>query len=127
MERVLQRRVNLHNRNRGWLFQCRWGVRLKFGRYDTAFRALIDLAREQHDGLLPDAVETGDFSLWKSPRRGGVLETTNQDDSEKVIELINRWCKKEAAKGSEVGLSMHQVYMQVRSTLPVMLKFSKAL
>jgi hypothetical protein len=92
----------------------------------TAFRAFIDSAREQHEGLLPDAVETGDFSLWRSPRRGAMLETTNQDVSEKVIELINRWHKKEAAKGSEAGLPMCQVYRQVRSTLPVMLKFSKA-
>jgi hypothetical protein len=56
-----------------------------------------------------------------------VLETTNQDVSEKVIELVNRWRKKEAAKGSEPGLLMRQVYTQVRSTLPTMLKFSKAL
>ena len=46
---------------------------------------------------------------------------------EKFIKLINHWCKKEAAKGSEAGLAMRQVYTQVRSTLPKMLKFSKAL
>jgi hypothetical protein len=46
--------------------------------------------------------------------------------AEKVIELINRWCKKEAAKELEAGLPMRQVYTQVRSTLPIMLKFSKA-
>jgi hypothetical protein len=52
---------------------------------------------------------------------------TNQDVSEKVIELINRQRKKEAAKGLKVGLPKRQVYTQVRSTLPMMLKFSKAL
>jgi hypothetical protein len=55
------------------------------------------------------------------------LEITNQDVAEKVIELINRWRKKEAANGLEVGLPMRQVYMQVRVTLPTMFKFSKAL
>jgi hypothetical protein len=40
MERALHHRVNLHNRNRGWLFQCRRGVCLKFGRYDTACAAM---------------------------------------------------------------------------------------
>jgi hypothetical protein len=59
---------------------------------------------------VPVAVETGDFSLWRSPRQGAVLETTNQDVSEKVIELINQWRKKEGAKGSEAGLAMRQVY-----------------
>jgi hypothetical protein len=99
------------------------------GQYDALYRALVlvDQARERHPRLLPEAVETDDFSLWRSPRIGAVLETTNQDVSEKVIELINRWCKKEAAKGSEAGLAMRQVYTQVRSTLPTMLKFSKAL
>ena len=127
MERALHRRVNLHNRESGWFFQNQQGVRRKFGQYDGPFRALVDQARKRHPRLLPEAVETEDFSLWRSPRRGAVLETTNQDVSEKVIELINRWRKKEAAKGSEAGLAMRQVYTQVRSTLPTMLKFSKAL
>jgi hypothetical protein len=100
---------------------------VKFGRYGALFRALVDQAQERHPRLIPEAVETKDFSLWRSPRRGGVPETTNQDVSEKVIKLINRWHKKEAAKGSEAGLAMRQVYTQVRSTLPTMLKYSKEL
>ncbi len=52
-------------------------------------------------------VDTSDFSLWRSPRQGAVLETTNQDVAEKVIEPVNRWRTKEVAKGSlkRVGLS----------------------
>jgi hypothetical protein len=76
---------------------------------------------------LLEVVETGDFSLWRSPRRGAVLETTNQDVLEKVIDLINHWHKKEGTKGSEPGLPMQQVYTQVKRSLPTMLKFSKAL
>ncbi len=34
----------------------------------------------------------------------------------KVIKLVNHWRKKEAAKGSEPGLPMHQVYTQVKCT-----------
>jgi hypothetical protein len=127
MERALHRRVNLHNRDIGWLFQNRGGgVRTKFGRYDARFRALIDQVWERHPRLLPEVVDTSDFSLWRSPRQGAVLETTNQDVAEKVIELVNRWHMKEVAKGSEAGLLMRQVYTQDRSTLPTMLKFSKA-
>ena len=125
--RALNRRVYCQGRSKGWLFQNKQGIRLKFGRYDPTFRELIDAARALQPSLLPDIVETGDYSLWRSPRRGAVLETTNQDVSEKVIELVNRWRKKEAAKGSEPGLPMRQIYTQVRSTLPTMLKFSKAL
>jgi hypothetical protein len=127
MERTLHRRVNVQRRTKGWLFQCPRGVRSKFGQYDNTFRLLIDLARDRHERLVPVVVETGDFSLWRSPRRGAVLEMTNQDVSEKVIELINRWRKKEGAKGLEVGLAMRQVYTQVKRTLPTMLRYSKAL
>ncbi len=55
------------------------------------------------------------------------METTNQDVAEKVIKLVNSWRKMEVAKGAEAGLPMRQVYTQVRSTLPTMLKFSKVL
>ena len=88
---------------------------------------MLDAASEEDCKLLPEVVETGDFSLWRSPRWGAVLETMNQDVSKKVIKLINWWRKKEAAKGSEAGLPMQQVYTQVRSTVKTMLKFSKAL
>ncbi len=127
MERALHRQVHLQNQTSDWLFQNRRGVRLKFGIYNHVFRALVDIARELHFRLLPEVVETGDFSLWRPPRRGAVLETMNQDVVEKVIELVNRWRKKEAAKGSKAGLPMWQVYTQVKSTLPTMLKFYKAL
>jgi hypothetical protein len=127
MERVLHQKVNLQKRSKGWLFQCPRGASLKFGQYDNTFCFLIDAARDHQEGLLHDVVESGVFSLWRSSRRGAVLETTNQDVPEKDLELINRWRKKEAAKGSEAGLAMRQVYMQVRSTLPTMLRFSKTL
>ncbi len=124
---MLHRRVNLQGQETDWLFQDLRGARVKFGRYDMLFRVLVDQAQERHPRLIPEAVETKDFSLWRSPRRGAVLETTNQDVSEKVIKLINHWCKKEVTKRSEAGLAMRQVYTQVRSTLPTMLKYSKAL
>jgi hypothetical protein len=67
-------------------------MRSKFGQYDPLFRGLIEQARERHPQLLPEGVDTEDLSLWRSPspRRGSVLETTNQDVAEKVIKLINR-------------------------------------
>ena len=89
---------------------------------------MIAKARDKNPRLVPAVVEGTDFSLWRSPRRGAVLETTNHGvDASKVIELVNCWRKKEATKGSEPGLPMRQVYTQVRNTLPVMLEFSRAL
>ena len=86
MQWILDRRVIKEGRRAGWLFQNNKGMRDRFGMYDTTFYQLLDTAWEESGELFPELVDTEDFSLW-SPRRGAVLETTNQDVSEKVIEL----------------------------------------
>ena len=68
-----------------------------------------------------------EFSHWQSPRNGAIFKTTHQCIDSKVMELINRWRSKEAAKGSVPNLPMRQVYTEVRSTLPTLLKYSRAL
>ncbi len=88
---------------------------------------MVERVREEDPKLVPSTVETTNFSLWRSLRRGAVLETTNHKVDVQVIELINRWRKKEAAQGSETGLPMRQVYTQVQSALPTMKEFSRAL
>ena len=127
MERIMHRRVNNQHRTKGWLFQTSTGARAKFGRYDATFRTLVTLARGTNSRLVPGAIEPEDFSLWRSPRRGAVLETTRRGVDSKVMELVNRWRSKEGAKGSVPNLPMRQVYTEVRSTLPTMLKYSRAL
>jgi hypothetical protein len=126
MEPIMYWWVRLQGRSNGWLFEQKPGKPAKFGAYQDYFRTLIDLARQQDPRLLPSLVETTNFSLWRSLHRGAVLETTNHMDI-KVIELINRWRKKEAARGLKAGLPMRQVYTQVQSTLPTMKEFSRAL
>jgi hypothetical protein len=79
MEQIMYQRVHLQGRSNGWLFEQKPGKPAKFGNYQDYFRALIDLARQQDPRLLPSSVETTDFSLWRSLRRGAVLETTNHN------------------------------------------------
>ena len=78
MERIMHRRANHQRRTKGWLFETRTGARAKFGRYDDKFRALVSLARATNARLVPQVIEAEDFSLWRSPRRGAVLETTQR-------------------------------------------------
>jgi hypothetical protein len=72
---------------------------------------------DRSQGLQPLAV----------PRRDALLETTQHGVDSKVMELVNRWRGKEGAKGSVPNLRMRQVYTEVRSMLPTMLKYSRAL
>ncbi len=127
MERVMARRVNYQHRSKGWLFETRAGARAKFGKYNTMFWSLAALARATNSRLVPHAIEHDDFSLWRSPRRGVVLETTQSGVDSKVMELVNRWMGKESAKGLVPSMPMRQVYTEVRSTAPTMLKYSQAL
>jgi hypothetical protein len=127
MERIMRRRVQCQYRTKGWLFETKTGARAKFGKYDPTFRSLVTLARATNSRLVVSAIEPDDFSLWRSPRRGAVLETTQQGVDSKVMELINRWRSKEAAKGSTPNLPMRQVYTEVKSTLPTMMQYSRAL
>jgi hypothetical protein len=123
----MARRVNFQHRTKGWLFDMRTGARAKFGRYDAPFRMLVTLAQAKNSQLVPHTIEAKDFSLWRSPRRGAVLVNTQRGVDSKVMELVNRWRSKKGAKGSVPNLPMHQVYTEVRSMLPTMLKYSQAL
>jgi hypothetical protein len=84
---IMYRRVRLQSRSKGWLFEANPGKRAKFGWYQEYFKTLIDLAREREHRLLLGLVSTNNFSLWRSPRRGAVLETMNNNVDVKVIEL----------------------------------------
>jgi hypothetical protein len=122
----MYRRVRLQGRTLGWMFEQKPGKRAKFGRYQDYFRLLVEREQEEDQKLMPNAVETLDFSLWHS-LWGAVLETTTHKVDAQVIKLVNQWRKKEAAWGSKAGLPMRQVYTQVRSALPTMKEFLRAL
>ena len=66
------------------------------------------------------------FALRMLLRRGAILETTNRV-SDTVIKIINRWRKKEGAKGVDPGLTMQQTYTHVKYTFPQLKLYSKAL
>ena len=121
---VMDRRVGKQRRRKGWLFSKRGGQKGKMSDYDGMFKELLTLVKLNHPKVMPDSIKIEDFSLWRSGRRGATTEATNRNVDTKVIEAINRWRRKEAAKGAEAGLPMRQVYTAAKHTLQVMLQFS---
>ena len=75
-------------------------------------------------GLFPKGVDVHDFSLRRSPCRGSTTSATNNKVHPLALELMNRWRKRERARGAEPGLSMRQVYTQVRDTIDATLEYS---
>ena len=82
--------------------------------------------RSSRPALFSEATMMDMFLLRRSMRRGAIVATTGRVDGP-VIDLINRWRKKEKAKGTQPSLNMHQTYSTVRAMYPTMKAYSKAI
>ena len=94
--------------------------------YDPDFHYYMVELNSQSPELFSVGTVLGLYSLRRSMRRGAILETTGRVDNV-IVKLMNRWRKKEGAKGAEPGLCMRQTYTQMRSMVPKLLLYSQAL
>ena len=124
VSRLLHRRVTIEGSKHGYLFARERGQKGSIGDYDPLFRAYIERTMKARPGLFPKGVDVEDFSLRRSPRRGSTTSATNNKVHPLAIELMNRWRMREKARGAEPGLSMRQVYTQVRDTIDAALEYS---
>ena len=124
VSRLLHRRVSFEGTRHGYLFAREGGRKGSIGDYDPLFRAYIERTMSARPGLFPKGVDVHDFSLRRSPRRGSTTSATNNKVHPLAIELMNRWRTREKARGTEPGLSMRQVYTQVRNTINATLEYS---
>jgi hypothetical protein len=127
LARLVKRRVFEQGISKGWLFRNEDGSRRKFGAYDPKLLELLEKVKTHFPKEIHKVVEVEDFSLWRSGRRGAITEAANQKVDQHIIDLMGRWRQREAAKGTEPGLPMRQVYTQMKSVFPAMLAFSGAL
>jgi hypothetical protein len=127
LARLLHRRVTLQGRTGGPLFLSGDGKLQKIGTLDHRLIDLLEHVRRLHPDVLSEATVLTDFSLWRSGRRGATTEAMNNKVDQDTMDLIGRWRKREAARGSEPGMPMRQAYTQVRDTLDRMLVYSSVL
>ena len=123
--RLMLRRVSIQGRRNGWFFQQGTGRKARISDYDPDFLYYMGLLHERSPELFSVGTLLELFSLRRSMRRGAILATMDRV-SDIIIHLMNRWRKKEGAKGAEPGLSMHQTYTQMRSMVPKMRLYSEA-
>ena len=127
LSRLMIRRVHKEGCKSGWLFAQKNGMKGRLAKYDESFKGYIGRVQERYPTVINPALEVNDFSLWRSGRRGAVTEATANMVDTKVIELINRWRSREAARGTESGLPMRQVYTQASNMLSTMIQYSQGL
>ena len=125
--RLIKRRVERNGRCKGSLFLSSNGRLRRIKDLDPTFLEIIDRARFEQPDLINDKVETGDYSLWRSGRRGANTEAINLQVPEDTMFLLGRWRRREAASGTEPGLPIRQVYTQVSHSLKGLLAYSQAL
>ncbi|EJK62466.1 hypothetical protein THAOC_16923 [Thalassiosira oceanica] len=128
VEALLHRRVHSQKREKGYLFSKpgRPSEKASLSDYDADFIELMQELHRQKPELFSKGTVLDYFSLRRSLRRGAVLETTGRV-SETTINAINRWRKKESARGLIPNLCMRQTYTQTRDVVDERLKYSKAL
>ena len=126
ISRLMNRRVIREGDRGGHLFARKTGKKASLGDYDPMFRDYVERAMKLKKGLFSKAVSVDNYSLRRSLRRGATTEAENNNVDPIAIELINRWRKKESARGAEAGLSMRQVYTQVSRAIVAVLRFSQS-
>ena len=127
LARIVMRRVFEQGISGWWLFRNADGSRRRFGFYDPKLLELLEKVKSHFPEELHKVTQVEDFSLWRSGRRGAITEAANQKIEQHIIDLMGRWRQREAAKGTEPGLPMRQVYTQMKSVFPAMLTFSGSL
>ena len=126
VSRLLSRRTRVDGRKSGPLFANKDGNRASLGDFDPLFRDYLERLRQANPDVFLTSVSIEDYSLRRSLRRGATTTSQNNKVDGVAIDLINRWRKKEAAKGAEAGLSMRQVYTQVSQAVVAALRFSQS-
>ena len=126
ISRLLKTRVNEEECSVGPLFADDTGKKASLRRYDGDFRDLLSKLRLRSPHLFAEGVNIEDYSLRRSLRRGSTTEAQNNKVPSTTIDLINRWRRREKAKGAEPGLSMCQVYTETASALTTILAYSQS-
>ena len=122
----MHRRVNLQGRLEGWLLQQGKDRKVRVCDYHADLLYYTVELDQQRPELFSMGTVLGLYSLRLSMRRGAILKTVGQID-DFIVNFMNRWRKKEGARGSKASLCMRQAYTQMRSMVLKLLLYSKAL
>ncbi len=127
VQRLIAFRIQSDQVREGPLFVNEKGKQAKMADYNSKFQSFVSLAMKRHPNDFSSKIEVEDFNLRRSMRRGSTTQAQNNNVPVPTIELINRWRRREAARGAEPGLPMRQVYTQALSAVDTTLQYSRSL
>ena len=124
--RLMHRRVIRQGRRTGLLLHREEGGKVRLSDFEPAFQEAMGRLQEERPELFSVGTVLDNFSLKRSLRRGAIL-AVGDEVSDNVVNMMNRWRKKERARGTEPGLSMRQHYTQVRGMVQALKTYSAAM
>ena len=127
VHRLVHLRLTEDRVEEGPLFIDGNGRRAKMRDFNSTFQEFVGLARDRSPEAFSSKVEIEDYNLRRSLRRGSTTQAHNNKTPVATIELVNRWRKREAARGAEPGLEMRQVYTQALTAVDATLEYSRNL
>jgi hypothetical protein len=127
----VSRLVQVHReigRVHGPAFGNRRGETLTSGFVESLLADRLQLIKDTRPGVIPKEVDCYEhFGISRSFRRGATTAARIRGVGREVIDLTNRWRRFEDAKGRRPRLAMQDHYTDIRSLVPELIKFSKAL
>ena len=95
-------------------------------KYEGPFVEAMSRLHESEPELFSVGITLELFSLKRSLRRGAI-QAVGDRVSPNVVNMMNRWRKRERARGTEPGLDMRQTYTQVRGMVDKLKLYSQAM
>jgi hypothetical protein len=112
----------------GPLFRDGQGRRLKASEFEPKFHERLEYVKMTKPHLMSSLDDIAEeYGVFRSFRRGATSEAVNQGVPPEVIDANNRWRQMNQAGASRPALSMREHYTDVRQTLKLRLRFSRAL
>ena len=127
VHRLLTLRLREDKVEEGPLFVDKNGKRAKMRDFNADFQQFVSIAMERSPHAFSNKAEVEDFNLRRSMRRGSTTQSLNNKTPPDIVNTMNRWRKREAARGAEPGLEMQQVYTQALSAVEATLVYSRNL
>lgn len=127
VHRLVKLRLEEDEVAEGPLFVNAKGKMAKMSDFNGTFQDYIKMAMDRTRGVFSSKLEVENFNLRRSLRRGSTTQSHNNKTPAETIEMVNRWRKKEAARGAEPGLGMRQVYTQALTAVDATLEYSRNL
>ena len=112
----------------GPMFAGDKGNRMPISEMDELFHEVLLEVQRQFPSVIPDKVDVkGDYSTFRSLRRGATSEAQNARIPQEVIEANNRWRKFSRLRGMRPAMSMMEHYSDAKVGVPSLIRFSASL